>query len=243
MIEDFGGRASVSARGIGLKTWRGRKFAAVLMEPDNGPVNGHGELAAHGIKARQTIILTSPTDRTRLMRLAEDGFDAFLARPVRRDTLLRILSASKARKPAAKRKRAAAAPASNKGGRKLNVLVAEDNEINALLVHVALSKAGYAVDIVGNGQAAVERACADEPRYDIVLMDLHMPVMDGPDAIRHIRRHEEQKGLASVPIFALTADSQSETREAVLAHGANGFLTKPVDPTDLARIVATAKAA
>ena len=70
------------------------------------------------------------------------------------------------------------------------MLVAEDNEINALLVHVALSKAGYDVDIVGDGQTAVDRACAAGAGYAVVLMDLHMPVMDGPEAIRHIRRHE-----------------------------------------------------
>ncbi len=241
MIADQGGRAAVSARGMALKTWRGRSFAAVLMEPDCDPINGRAELKANKIKAGKVVILTLPTDRERLVRLREDGFDAFLARPVRRETMTRILTeTSRKAKPAKTVRKTRPATAS---GNKLSVLVAEDNEVNALLVHVALTKAGFDVEIVGDGQKAVERACDAGARYDVVLMDLHMPVMDGPDAIRHIRRHEEEKGLPSRPIFALTADSQSETRDAVLAHGATGFLTKPIDPADLARIVGDAKAA
>ena len=173
--------------------------------------------------------------------LTADGFDAFLARPVRRKTLARILTqvaAGKEKKQAKPRKSRA-----KKNAAGTRVLVAEDNEINALLVHVALSKAGYDVDIVGDGQTAVDRACTADAGYAVVLMDLHMPVMDGPEAIRHIRRHEEERGLKPVPILALTADSQSETREAVLADGATGFLTKPVDPGELSRIIADARAA
>jgi CheY-like chemotaxis protein len=67
-------------------------------------------------------------------------------------------------------------------------------------------------------------------RYDVVLMDLHMPVMDGLTAIAAIRRHEERHARAPVPILVLSADSQETTRHGVVAHGATGFLTKPVDP-------------
>jgi CheY-like chemotaxis protein len=64
-------------------------------------------------------------------------------------------------------------------------------------------------------------------------MDLHMPVMDGMDAIAIIRRHEEEQGLPPIPIMVLSADSQEKTRHAVLAHGASGFVTKPLDPQAL----------
>ncbi len=243
MIADQGGRAAVSARGKDMKTWRGRTFAAVLIEPDCDPVNGREELKSLDIKAEKVVILTLPTDRERLVRLREDGFDAFLARPVRRETLTRILALADKAMPAAPAKAAAKPKRTRKSTRRMKVLVAEDNEVNALLVHVALTKAGYDVDIVGDGQKAVDRACAAQARYDVILMDLHMPVMDGPDAIRRIRRHEEEKGLPGLPILALTADGQSETRDAVLAQGATGFLTKPIDPSELARIVGQAKAA
>ena len=74
-------------------------------------------------------------------------------------------------------------------------------------------------------------------RYDVVLMDLHMPVMDGLDAIAAIRRYEEEAGVPPVPIMVLSADSQEKTRHAVLAHGASGFVTKPLDPEALVRAV------
>src|SRR5690606_14992973 len=117
-------------------------------------------------------------------------------------------------------------------GARLSVLLAEDNEINALLARATLTKAGHAVNVVGNGKAAVDAITggAGAHRYDVVLMDLHMPVMDGLDAIALIRKFEEEKGLPPVPIMVLSADSQEKTRHGVLAHGASGFVTKPLDP-------------
>src|SRR5690606_9676568 len=102
--------------------------------------------------------------------------------------------------------------------RNLSVLVAEDNDINALLARSALVKAGHKVEIVSNGRAAVEALTAGggAHRYDIVLMDLHMPVMDGLDAIAHIRKYEESKGVPAVPILVLSADSQERTRHGVI---------------------------
>lgn len=124
------------------------------------------------------------------------------------------------------------APARKAGRSGLSVLVAEDNDINALLARSALIKAGHQVEVVHNGKAAVEAVTADggAHQYDVVLMDLHMPVMDGLDAIAHIRKYEEAKGMPAVPILVLSADSQEKTRHGVIAHGATGFLTKPVDP-------------
>ena len=119
------------------------------------------------------------------------------------------------------------------------MLVAEDNDINAMLARATLLKAGHRVDVVGNGKAAVEAVTGASRRcaYDVVLMDLHMPVMDGLDAIALIRRHEEEAGIAPVPIMVLSADSQEKTRHTVLAHGASGFVTKPLDPEALVRSV------
>ncbi len=92
-----------------------------------------------------------------------------------------------------------------------------------------LLKAGHRVDIVGNGKAASKRspAAGRKRRYDVVLMDLHVPVMDGLDAIAAIRRYEEEVGVPPVPIMVLcrpTARRRRATR--CLAHGASGFVTK-----------------
>jgi len=68
-------------------------------------------------------------------------------------------------------------------------------------------------------------------------MDLHMPVMDGLDAIAAIRRHEEEMAMPPLPIMVLSHDSHEKTRHTVLAHGASGFVTKPLDPEALVHAV------
>jgi PAS domain S-box-containing protein len=204
------------------------------------------QLRRSGFSACEAITLIAPTDRGRLGDFRKSGYATFLARPVRGETLLRVLLTSmspvSALDPSSRR-----ATAESAGTRqsRLSVLVAEDNEINAMLARASLVKAGHSVDVVANGKAAVE-AVTDpkrKRRYDVILMDLHMPVMDGLDAIAAIRRHEEQEELAPIPIMVLSADSQEKTRHSVLAHGASGFVTKPIDPGTLVEAVASHLAA
>ncbi|WP_394888853.1 ATP-binding protein [Mesorhizobium sp. AaZ16] len=194
-----------------------------------------------GFTAGEAITLIAPTDRGMLGEFRASGYATFLARPVRGETLLRVLLAGAA--PAAQAQTAASKasslPARNAKPLGLSILIAEDNDINAMLARATLQKAGHRVEIVGNGKAAVEAVTGAGPkhRYDVVLMDLHMPVMDGLDAIAVIRRHEEEMGVAPVPIMVLSADNQEKTRHAVLAHGASGFVTKPLDPEALVEAV------
>ena len=193
-----------------------------------------------GLNSAEAITMIAPTDRGQLGEYRANGYTTFLARPVRGETLLRVLlsraGVSQAPAPAASRKNAGRTPVRAPG---LAVLIAEDNDINAMLARATLQKAGHRVDVVGNGKAAVEAATGGGPKraYDVVLMDLHMPVMDGLDAIAAIRRYEEAAGVAPVPIMVLSADGQERTRHAVLAHGASGFVTKPLDPDALVRSV------
>ncbi|MGB3644299.1 MAG: ATP-binding protein [Mesorhizobium sp.] len=184
----------------------------------------------------EAITLIAPTDRGLLGELRVNGYSTFLARPIRGETLLRVLVSGGAATPIAPApgsRPATARPASRQPG--LSVLIAEDNEINAMLARATLLKAGHRVEIVGNGRAAVDAIvnAGARTRYDVVLMDLHMPLLDGLDAISIVRRHEEDHGLPPLPIMVLSADSQENTRHRVLAHGASGFLTKPLDPEAL----------
>ena len=198
-------------------------------------------LRQSGFPDCEAITLIAPGERGMLGEFRAAGYATFLARPARGETLLRLLLASQtatlARPGPRPRDQASARDAGRQSG--LSVLIAEDNEINAMLARATLLKAGHKVDLVGNGKAAVEAVTdgARKYRYDVVLMDLHMPIMDGLDAIALIRRHEEQAGLPPVPIMVLSADSQEKTRHTVLAHGANGFVTKPLDPDLLVQAV------
>lgn len=195
-----------------------------------------------GFAEAQAIILIAPNDRGALGEYRRSGYETFLARPVRGETLLRLVASGSAPPPVAG---TASGPAKGMSpGRPTEpasrlILIAEDNEINALLARSALQKAGHRVELVGNGKAAVEAVVGASlrNRHELVLMDLHMPRMDGVEAIVEIRRHEEATGIAPVPIVVLSADGQEATRHSVLAHGANGFLVKPLDPEALVRAV------
>ncbi len=172
------------------------------------------------------LALLTPSERGRLEELRKAGCDGYLVRPVRLGTLLRMVGGQAPQKSSSVD--AVEWRQARPQGAALSILVAEDNPLNALLVRSALGKAGHAVDVVGDGRAAVEAVA--RRRFDIVLMDLHMPEMDGLDAIAHIRSREEAEGKAPVPILVLTADGQEETRRLAIAHGANGVVVKPLDP-------------
>ncbi|MHB8079161.1 MAG: two-component regulator propeller domain-containing protein [Candidatus Krumholzibacteriia bacterium] len=112
----------------------------------------------------------------------------------------------------------------------LRVLVAEDNAVNQLLMRRLLEKAGYAVVMAENGEAAVA-ACAREA-FDLVLMDVQMPVLDGLQATVELRRREAGSGRR-LPVIALTAHAMADDRERCLAAGMDGYVAKPVDPRRL----------
>ena len=119
--------------------------------------------------------------------------------------------------------------------RPLHVLVAEDHPVNRQYMAALLENLGHQAHFTANGHEAVEaiRHRRGAPRFDIVLMDLHMPVLDGVGATRAIRALPDP-AAATVPIVALTADAFAETRDRCLVAGMNDFLTKPVSPQKLA---------
>ena len=121
------------------------------------------------------------------------------------------------------------APADGAPGAGGRILLAEDNAISALAASALLQRAGYRVDTVSDGHEALQ-ALARRP-YDLVLMDLHMPGLDGPEATRRWRAREAQG--TGVPIVALTASATAEDRRRCLAAGMSGFLSKPLDPATL----------
>ncbi len=122
------------------------------------------------------------------------------------------------------------APASKLSGR---VLLAEDNEVNALVARMMLEAAGLTVECVENGQAALDRSIAEG--FDLILMDCQMPAMDGFEATRRIRDHEQSTGRKRVPILALTASAIRGDRERCLEAGMDDYLSKPFTAWELKR--------
>jgi signal transduction histidine kinase/ActR/RegA family two-component response regulator len=120
------------------------------------------------------------------------------------------------------------------GFRHLRVLLAEDNAVNALLASVLLRKAGHEVTHVVTGRKALDSLALNP--FDIVLMDMQMPDMDGMEATGEIRRSEIKTGR-HIPIVAFTAHAMAEDRKRFLAAGADGYLTKPFTPDQLHAVI------
>ncbi|MDO8878629.1 MAG: ATP-binding protein [Pseudolabrys sp.] len=201
--------------------------------------------------ASRSIVLIRPSDRHELPALKAAGFTGYLVKPVRAASLAARMQAQNSFEHALAdgveeiNEAGIAAPSSGKGKWvALSILVAEDNDINALLARALLARLGHRPVIAGNGEAAVacwRKARADGAPYDLVLMDVQMPGMDGLEATRRIRATEA--GDTSHPptrIVALTANAYAEDRDACLAAGMDGLLVKPLDRERLRDVLETA---
>jgi CheY-like chemotaxis protein len=187
--------------------------------------------------AGRRIVLITPAERHQLPALKESGFDGYLVKPIRGASLKAQLVAAPGFE-AAELDAPAATETVITPHHSLNVLVAEDNEINALLTRSLLTKLGHRAAVAESGGYALERwqAARDAGQpFDLILMDMHMPGVDGLEAARRIRAMEASAvGSHRTPIIALTANAFAEDREACLAAGMDGFLVKPLDRDRLA---------
>jgi PAS domain S-box-containing protein len=225
-----GGAALAAMRAAG-----GDPFELVLLDAHMPLLDGEATAAAIAMDPtlrRAPVVMVAPlATRRERAHLAIPGVTAWLTRPIRRqpffDTVLEAL-----REDPRPRAPAAARP----GGERIagrTVLLAEDNPINQKVAVRLLERWGCRVDTATNGRAALEAVAARD--YDVVLMDVQMPDMDGLEAVREIRRREG--GARRVRVVAMTAHAMSADRRACLEAGMDDYLTKPVQPAELLRVV------
>lgn len=225
--------------------------AADLVMIDNSAVADSGAWLVSarlaGCRAPAVVMITPP-ERDRLERLREAGFAAYLIRPVRNETLSQVIGGLLEEAGPDQQLWEAGADAHSgdlealRGrapARPLRLLVAEDNDINRLLSEALLRKLGHEPTVVTDGEKAVEAAALTD--FDAILMDLHMPGLDGIGAIRKIRAQELQHNKPPVPILMVTADVMRDAREKAAREGAAGYLTKPMSAEALCDALARLK--
>ncbi len=218
-----------------------RHWDAVLVDHSIG---AEAAMRVAGASEVRRIVLITPSERHGLPALQAAGFAGYLVKPVRAASLRAQLIAAPnfEAAPAAIETDAPFHAGIVPGDQPpLHVLVAEDNEINALLTRTLLTRLGHLPVMAESGAVALERWSAAREAgapYDLVLMDMHMPGVDGLEAAQRIRAAEAERDAARTPIIALTANAFAEDREACLAAGMDGFLVKPLDRDRLAEALA-----
>ncbi len=182
----------------------------------------------------QVWVAMRPEQRRALPDLLQAPFAGTLLKPMRRQSIIARLGGHfPDAAPQATRKK----PAARAGQSSLRILLAEDNPVNALLAKTMLRKAGHSVIHVTSGVKFLD-ACREQPAFDLGLLDIEMPDMDGLQTAAQLRAWEASAGKARLPILALTANAQAEMRESCLAAGMDGHLGKPFERHDLEDAIA-----
>ena len=215
-------------------------WSAILIDHALGADAIHTLLAStRSVPCR--LVTITPAARGELDDLKAKGFTGYLVKPVRAASLaerLRLNGDGFAKLSDGLTAETERSLRDHSKG--LSILVAEDNEINALLTRALLQKLGHRPTVVASGHAAMDSFLAahtaGEP-FDLILMDLRMSGIDGLEATRRIRALEAASGARHTPIVALTANVSADIRDACIAAGMDNFLTKPLDREKLAAIV------
>jgi len=207
-------------------------FDVGLIDLDMPDLNGYAVAEqVRGAGLPLTLIALSSALERDAARCEAAGFDGFQAKPVRRERLLQMVGrlvgegAKDRTAPQVQRRMHTQYSVREAMKHSVSILLAEDNPVNQKLAVMMLGKAGYHVEVAGNGKEAVEKFHQAPDRFDMIFMDVQMPDMDGKEATQVLR----QMGYAQVPIVAMTAHAMKGDREMCIEAGMNDYITKPIN--------------
>ncbi len=202
----------------------------------DGETLGRVIVADDKLKATQLVLITAMGERGEAQRFKEIGFAAYLTKPIRQSDLFDCLAVILCgEQPQMKRTLITRHSLREARRGKVRILLVEDNPTNQEVANGILQRLGWQSDVVSNGKQAVQ--VLESRHYDLVLMDLQMPEMDGYEATRRIRDPQSAVLDHNIPIIAVTADAMVEDAAKCLAGGMNDYISKPIDPAVLAEVV------
>jgi CheY-like chemotaxis protein len=226
----------------------GNPFRLVLSDVNMPEMDGFSLFARARANPRHQqipfVLLTSAARPGDAARCREIGVSAHLIKPVKQSLLMNAIVGAVAGKETAPFKTASVQKdlGASTADRVLRILLAEDNAVNQKFAVRAIEKAGHSVVVANNGREALE--AWERERYDVVLMDVQMPEMDGLQATARIRSlEEERRATHRTPIIAMTANAMKGDRERCLDAGMDGYISKPVKRetmfAEIARVLGT----
>ena len=227
-----GGRAALQALEIAKST--GRCFPLILLDGQMPEMEGFtlAELIRKDAElvGAAIMMLTSAGHKGDAARCRELGISAYLVKPVRQRELLDSIRQVLQKSPNPKAVSLVTRHTLHETQSRARILLAEDNAVNQTLALRLLEKRGYVVSVVGDGQAAI--AALEKDTFDLVLMDIQMPGMDGFEATAAIREKEKRTG-GHIPIVAMTAHALKGDQERCIAAGMDDYVSKPIRTSEL----------
>jgi two-component system sensor histidine kinase/response regulator len=215
---------------------QGEPFRLVLLDTQMPGVDGFELLrrigAMPGPKTSVVAMLSSAGGPREIRRCRDLGVAVPVLKPVNREQLREAIATALGETATLRTTSAHIPPA---GDRPVRILLAEDNAVNQLLAVRLLEKRGHTVVVAATGRETVN--AFERERFDVVLMDIQMPDMDGLEAAAAIRAHERERG-GHVPIVALTAHAMKSDRDRCLEAGMDAYLSKPLRPAELFETIA-----
>jgi signal transduction histidine kinase/DNA-binding response OmpR family regulator len=216
----------------------GEPLDACLLDIQMPEMDGHG-LARQirrlpGSAGRIPLLALSSSPLRRAESFEKSGFDGFVPKPVGRVRLLQALQRFLI--PGQAEEAAGEVPSHaiiEEAARSIRILLAEDNPVNQRLATFVLQKAGYGVTIAGTGEEAVQLYTRSPGSFDLIFMDVQMPVLDGIEATRRLRK----QGHLDIPIIAMTAETMEGDRERCLGAGMDDYIAKPIKKELIYRMV------
>ncbi|MFQ5660503.1 MAG: response regulator [Gammaproteobacteria bacterium] len=187
-------------------------------------------MKSKGINTNTVMMLSSADLNEHTSRAKDLGISGYLVKPVKRSDLIREIGSTCAEEGATRQQKVVVNTAEMESN-PLRILLVEDNPDNRLLIKAYLKKLPYDIDEAANGQIAVEKF--QQSVYDLVLMDVQMPVMDGHQATRTIRAWETESGKRATPIISLTAHAIKEEVDKCMEAGCDAHLSKPIKKATL----------
>jgi signal transduction histidine kinase/DNA-binding response OmpR family regulator len=210
-----------------------------IMPEMDGEALGRAIKAEPALKQTPLVMLTSWGRRGDAARVREIGFSAYLTKPIKHsqlfDCLVTVLGKEPARAKEDEKSPLVTRHTLAEARRKAHILLVEDNIVNQKLATRLLEKMGYRSDAVANGREAVK--ALETVAYDVVLMDVQMPEMDGYETTRVIRDPQSKVQNHEVPIIAMTAHAMKGDRERCLEAGMTDYIAKPIQPKKFLEVI------